>query len=182
MSGDNDISQVMELLLFHRETLETIRIGTFDLDTAVGVFDVSQFSRLEVLQVSRYSFPEPLEFSVAMGQKLLAPGLKTFCWHFSKWYDMQESRNYFDEEWDAFGENEERWLKELAAFAASTKSSLRTISIRFTPDGSDIDASSVYPWDRMDRVKEYIRRFGIDLQYNTPVLTREMWQKVMAAD
>jgi hypothetical protein len=155
------------LLSIHRETLQTLDIGYLTQSTT-AMIDVSTFPNLRYLKLSRWSFPQALEFSEAEAQLLLAPRLKTFGWDFS-------IMDQHSEEWTDFGKREEQWLKDFGIFSSSYKSQLQKIEITFRPANWSTTKADGYPWERMDSVREHIRQVGVALEYNLPEVTKERW-------
>ncbi|KAI2464468.1 hypothetical protein F4781DRAFT_70353 [Annulohypoxylon bovei var. microspora] len=163
-----DLAMFGSWLSSHKDTLEEIYIGYLSAFSKGTLIDVSEFSALNSLTLSRYSFSDDLESCAADASLLLAPGLETFTWSFSIYDQHCES-------WDAIGENEERWLRQFAEAAASKSIPLKRIHIIFDPDYWGYQVEDGYPWDRLDRVKVYSRQLNIELSYTKPALTKEEW-------
>mgnify|MGYP005989878503 CR=1 FL=1 len=168
-----DLGMFGTMLSPHKHTLEVLKMGY--LSRIVGeekIIDVSEFSALTELELSRWSFTNiSLQFSDDVGHKLLAPRLAKFTWSFSI-YD-QHSETITD-----MGDREEEWLRQFATFAARHNSALKGIYIEYRPPSisryQDIRAL-VYPWDRLDRVKRDVEKYGIKLGYNEPSTTKQEW-------
>lgn len=168
-----DLSMFGTMLSPHKHTLEVLKMGYLSrTGDDERIIDISEFSALTELELSRWSFANTsLQFSDDVGHKLLAPRLAKFIWSFSI-YD-QHSETITD-----MGDREEDWLRHFANFAARQKSALKSIYVEYRPPRvsryEDIRAF-VYPWDRLDRVKKDIEKYGIMLGYNEPSTTKQEW-------
>lgn len=71
-------------------------------------------------------------------------------------------------------------MRAFARDALACNSKLRTIKIHFTP--IDHFASGMqeagYPWDRVDRLRDEFSPYGLVIEYNEPLLTKEEWLEV----
>lgn len=168
-----DLSMFGTMLSPHKHTLEVLKMGYLSrTGDDEKIIDVSEFSALTELELSRWSFANAnLRFSDDVGHQLLAPRLAKFTWSFSI-YD-QHSETITD-----MGDKEEEWLRQFATFAAKQKSVLKSIYIEYRPPSvsryADIRAL-VYPWGRLDRLKTDIEKYGIILGYNEPSTTKREW-------
>ena len=56
-----------------------------------------------------------------------------------------------------------------------------TLRVIFNPFHSQLDESSIYPWDRMDKLNHEFKENGwrVGLEYNHPSITREAFEKEM---
>ncbi|KAI1461772.1 hypothetical protein F4805DRAFT_413318 [Annulohypoxylon moriforme] len=166
----------MDLIMFgswlsiHKEVLEDIHIGYLAAGSKGKIIDLSQFTALKALSLSRYSFSDELQYCATDAKLLLAPNLESFTWSFSIYDQHCES-------WDAIGEKEELWLQQFAKIAASQSTPLKRIHIIFDPDYWGYSIQDGYPWDRLDRVKESCRQLNIELTYTKPAITKEEWLK-----
>lgn len=177
-----DLSMVQSWLQVHKTTLRYIMIDELSFqgppEGQLG-FDATDFTSLEHLHLSRWLWSKPLDLNLAKAEArlLLAPKLRVFVWDFTAEGDG------FREFWTNFGAKEEEWLKEFAQVAISQRDRhcLEEIRIRFEPEdmGSGRE-SEVYPWDRMDRVREEVVQQSeglVALTYNEPVFSREDWKE-----
>ncbi|KAI1447829.1 hypothetical protein F5Y02DRAFT_355425 [Annulohypoxylon stygium] len=164
----------MDLTMFgiwlsvHKEVLGEISIGYLSSGSKGKIIDLSQFTALKALTLSRYSFSDDLKSCADDARLVLAPNLEKFTWSFSIYDQHCES-------WDAIGEVEELWLQQFAAIAASTCTSLKHIHIIFDPDYWGYRIEDGYPWDRLDKVKDSCRQLNIELTYTKPALTKKEW-------
>ncbi|KAI1095072.1 hypothetical protein F5B19DRAFT_443250 [Rostrohypoxylon terebratum] len=164
----------MDLTMFglwlsvHKEVLQEISIGYLSSGSKGKMIDLSQFTALKSLTLSRYLFSDDLKYYIEDAALVLAPNLETFTWSFSVYDQHCES-------WDAIGEAEESWLQQFARIAASTRPSLKRIHIIFDPDYWGYRIEDGYPWDRLDRVKDSCRQLNIELTYTKPALTKKEW-------
>lgn len=166
-----DLPMFASMLQKHKETLIDLSIGYLSPAGVGKLFDLSEFTALEKLQLSRWQLgngwsrnPRTMEFAT----ELLAPNLKSFTLDFS-------INDQHPEEWSAFGEMEENWIRTFAETAIAVNSPLREISIIFTPDDYGVTKADGYPWDRMKVLQEELKPSGILLSYNKPTLSREEW-------
>lgn len=160
-------------LSIHREAIKTINIGYLSRDGGSNkhIFDATLFPNLESLRLSRWQMGPSgalLPFS-AENACLLGPKLKLFGWSFV-------INDQHSESWNDFGVKEEEWIRELGNAAIARKAALKMIEIQFWPDYWYETGGEEYPWDRMNHVRDgLLRPNGIDLCYNTPVISRENW-------
>ena len=54
------------------------------------------------------------------------------------------------------------------------KASLQEIEICFRPE---VWETSMYPWDRMDRINDKFSPLGLAITYNEPPISKEEWLK-----
>jgi hypothetical protein len=169
-----DLPMLHDMLLPHRATLKVIDIGYLSRQGTARFthFRACDFPALEVLRLSRRQMALDLAFTPGQEEALLGGGnFKIFGWDFSI-YDQH------NEEWNEFGTVEENWLRNFAKAAIRRKTPLNKIEIQFNPDDpswtySDAEiATFVYPWDRMDKVRDEIRPAGITLVYSDPTYPR----------
>lgn len=162
------------MLLMHKDTLKSVDISYLSPRGRGRLFVASDFPQLEVLRLSRWQMKKDLEFSIEEADALLlAPNLKTFAWDFGVYDQHTES-------WTDFGTNEEEWLRGLAKAATARKAALKEIEITYNPEPFDAREEDGYPWDRMDRIRNEIRPYGITLAYSEPSLSKEDWLEAVA--
>ena len=144
---------------------------------ALKIDDVSGFPVLEELGLSAYNMDRFTD-----GQELLAPRLRNFCWSFT--LEGQDS-----EAWTAFAQGEEDWLRQFSALAISRKSTLQQIKVDFSPDpdrlfrteGLELAPEAdqmIFPWDRIDAIRDQILRPANIKLPSTPPITKEEFQKI----
>jgi hypothetical protein len=169
-----DLPMLHDMLLPHKTTLKVIDIGYLSRQGTARFthFRACDFPALEVLRLSRRQMALDLAFTPEQEEALLGEGnFKIFGWDFSI-YDQH------NEDWTEFGAAEENWLRDFAKAAIRRKTPLSKIEIQFDPDDpswtySDAEiATFVYPWDRMDKVRDEIRPAGITLVYSDPTYPR----------
>lgn len=156
------------MLLPHRDTLQSIDIGSLPRSGRGLPLEVTDFSCLEKLKLSRWQMDENLALSFQYASMLLAPKLQTFEWDFN-------IMDQHSEAWTAFGEKEESWLRELLRIVVSRKAVLNTVKIRFTPDYYGVPKDAGYPWDRLDRLKKEFEACSITVSYSHPPISKEKW-------
>jgi hypothetical protein len=152
-------------LSMHESTLKSVDIS--HVMNASHLFDARLFSNLEYLRLSRWHLEdEPLVFTQEY-TKILGPRLKILVWNFDDYQHFMDHLHLND-----FHENEELWLCELAKAAADSK--LQELRIEFTPITDLSHTGPIYPWDRMDKVRDTVmRQIGVSLTYNEPSVSRE---------
>ncbi|GAM33449.1 hypothetical protein TCE0_004r00347 [Talaromyces pinophilus] len=191
-----DMPIVQSWLATHKTTLKYIKIEELQfgpplhraLESPLGL-SVAEFTSLEHLHLSRWLWgrqeglmmAKPLDVSWARAEAellLLAPKLRVFEWDFT-----MLGRGGPRVRWTAFGANDEEWLRIFAqvAICQRDRHSLEEIRIQFEPEdmGSGRE-SEVYPWDRMDRVREEVVQLSgglVTLTYNKPRYSREEWKE-----
>lgn len=170
-----DLPMLGAWLSIHNKTLKTIEIGNLSVDGRGMLFDLSKFTKLEVLTLSwsqmERGFWEDEEEQVVVEEDddlLLAPNLHTLVLQFGTGDEGTEC-------WDYFGKKEEEWIREFAKIAIARKAALRTIQISFNPSPQSFKEECGYPWDRMDRIHNEIQPHGLEIEYNDPCFTKEEW-------
>ncbi len=174
---------VWSALVPHLLSVQSVRVGSVTNSTPsssmsgmlTGV-DFTLFGALTFLSLSYWATGSgPGEGC------LLAPHLETFEWAF----DADDKRPLFLND---FGQEEEDFLRRLAAAAIERNVPLRNIDIVFTPASTVktqdkglkylgvTEAEFEYPWDRMDRLAHEMRLLGIKLWYNKPSVSREQFE------
>lgn len=156
------------MLLKHRESLTTLNIGYLSSSSQGKLLDLSDFTSLEDLKLSRWQMAEALDFRDEDAGMLLSPKLRKFTW------DLSNNEQH-SESWTGFGETEERWLGRFSQAAVARKASLREIKIVFSPDGWEANEELGYPWDRMDRIKNDFGPLGLAITCNQPPISKEKW-------
>ncbi|EMD97558.1 hypothetical protein COCC4DRAFT_75024 [Bipolaris maydis ATCC 48331] len=162
----------------HSESLKSIDIGYLSRNGGENkhIFDATIFHNLESLTISRWQmgFPGDLKPFTVETAKFLGPNVKLFGWSFS-------IHDQHSESWNDFGEKEEEWIEQLGRHAIVRKAALKTVKINFHPEDHEGMESDVYPWDRMDNVRDHLLRpNGMDLIYSTPSLPKEDWLNRLA--
>jgi hypothetical protein len=167
-----DLPMFHSMLMMHKDTLKTLDIGYLSSSGRGRLFNTSDFPNLEYLVISRWQMDVKLESPAADADLLLAPNLKTFGWDFSI-YDQHS------EGWNAFGDREENWIREIARAAISRKAALKEIQIEFNPESWGHKEEDGYPWDRMEGVHDEIWPCGMTLKYSVPPFTKERWLELV---
>ncbi|KAL2016207.1 hypothetical protein VTK56DRAFT_4064 [Thermocarpiscus australiensis] len=179
-----DLRTVWSGLVRHMPSPQSIRIGSIanqmPRSAMSGMLAGIEFTLFESLTFLSLSYWTTGSDSGEVS--LLAPRLETFEWSF----DAEDNRLLH---LDHFQQAEEDFMRRLAHAAAERKIPLRRIDIVFTPApvvglmkdaGAEFlgitEASLEYPWDRMNRLAEELRSFGIQLTYNKPSVIREEYE------
>jgi len=116
------LSAMIPILSVHKETLRYIGLGNMRGRSLSG-FDLTGFDNLESLHLSRWA--TGCNAAEVLGI-LAAPRIREFHWWFTKEYLARV--NLFD-----FGDEEEAWVRALAAAAAASGSPLDMIFAHFDP-------------------------------------------------
>lgn len=175
----------------HRETLRVVNIRTFSTPTStfplpsrnpspprhqgLSGFDLRPFSSLTHLTLSRASTGTDPD----LVHHLLAPRLRVFCWSLKT--ETENGRcggggggdgaELSDLDWP-----EEDWLQALWRGAVSKNAALRRVEIEFTPAARN--PTSMYPWDRLERLSGKMRPRGIALRWDRPSVSRKEFEKL----
>lgn len=178
-SNDSHITfpLVDRILSQHKDTLECFGINHLNHNSSDDeLIDLRKYRSLKYLRLSRWSFQRTnkLVFRPETGRKLLAPCLEEFTWDFS----LDDPRYVLN--WTDFTKREARWIREFALFAVETKSKLSVISIEFPYYSNSKEHHAIYPWYLMEKVKEKVAQYGIELRYDDDGLTKEMWLNMLS--
>lgn len=171
------MSTFRSILAPHKTSLKSIELEGFgEGRRGLEEFDLTDFESLEELTL----FYSATGCDTGYEANLLAPNLRTFRWHFDD-FDQQHAPPLW-----LFGQPQQEWLRRLTTAAIASRSSLRRIEICFHPDfdhgirGSEEERKALgYPWDRMDAIAEEIQSVGIELTYNSPTVTREVFNNLV---
>ncbi|PYH84574.1 hypothetical protein BO82DRAFT_389975 [Aspergillus uvarum CBS 121591] len=144
-------------------------------ELGLGEFRATAFPNLHTIVCPTHyvlSVPNPRVYwpTATVHDQLLGPAVQTFVWDLTS-YQQQHGAGLWD-----FDEKDEQWLLALAEGAAADQgTALKTIQIDFSPETDRTGGMSPeeYPWDRIERLQQAICALGIELEYSTPVLTRE---------
>ncbi|KAK0648488.1 hypothetical protein B0T16DRAFT_455963 [Cercophora newfieldiana] len=161
--GPWSLPRVFSFLAPQRETLRTIKIGTFyNTECDLQGLDLSEYTNLVDLELSARNT------GITTGQEeiLSAPRLENFTWNFQT--NDQQNGPLLEE----FDEVCETWVRKFMQHAVATNSSLKKIHIIFTPDIWD-GPPPVWPWDRMDTLNCEGQDMGIAVTYTTPSVEKE---------
>lgn len=163
-------------LLMHKVTLKTLDLEGIPWGHEAHLSSTSIYPNLEVLRLSRDSLREIkgefqnslLELTAAdAGSLLLTPKLKVFVLNYGT--DAIGRDGYPKSCWITFGDEDENLVCQLAKAAIDGKTELRKILIQYNPPKDDMsDHKDVYPWDRMERIRDDIQPFGLILEYDDP--------------
>lgn len=168
-----DYPMLVSWLLIHRNTLKYVYIGYLSWSEGTRPFNATLFPNLEFLGLYRRQMHKgqgTIQFK-ADDANLLGPRLRTFCWDFS--IPAEDGGG-----WLHFGEPESVWIRNLIKAAITSKNTLHTFKIQFSPDYWNTNESMGYPWDLMDCLRDdLLRPNGMDLVYNKPPISKEGWLK-----
>lgn len=157
------------MLYRHRNTLKVLEIGILCRRGSKPFFDLSDFTALEHLIMSRwYKGSPPIKLTEQVAQYFFAPNLGKFTWDFS----------IFDQHsgiCEAFGQLEEEWLRSMANTAIARNTSLKEIYIDYKLTLGAQSLLDEYPWDRMDRLVDEFEPKGIKIRYFEPTISRSDW-------
>ncbi|PYI23504.1 hypothetical protein BO99DRAFT_399025 [Aspergillus violaceofuscus CBS 115571] len=149
-------------------------------ELGLGEFRATAFPNLHTIVCPTFyvlSVPNPRVYwpTATVHDQLLGPAVQTFVWDLTS-YEQQHGAGLWD-----FDEKDEQWLLALAEGAAADQgTALKTIQIDFSPETDRTGGMSPeeYPWDRIERLQQAICALGIELEYSTPVLTREEFREL----
>ncbi|CEJ87380.1 hypothetical protein VHEMI04397 [[Torrubiella] hemipterigena] len=165
-----DLRFFFEALSIQGDSLEELHIGYLD-DKIGSHLDLSPFTALRTLTVSRWSFPyRDLEFSESLAKGLLAPQLVEFYWNFNMIEQTQPDLSSLTAE-------SVTWIHKFGLFAAKQGAKLKRIKIKFEPQIEGI--SEVYTWELLDPVKEDLALHGIELDFDRPFATKQAFLDYM---
>ncbi|KAJ5091783.1 F-box domain protein [Penicillium alfredii] len=170
--ADLDFAELRPALLPHLETLQTIELQGPYKSNRDGLFNAAEFPNLESFKISRWAIAPrgSLAWTPEHADLLLAPRLKVLTW-------VVDESPAEVEEWDEFSPEEEKWMREFAKVASQRRSTLQRIHIQYKPETYNVEERFGYPWDRMDKVREEIRPYGVALGYDEPPLSKKEWQE-----
>lgn len=165
-----DLRFLFETLSIQGDSLEVLNIGYMD-DKIESHLDLSHFTALRTLTMSRWSFPyKDLEFSQSLAKGLLAPELVEFCWNFNVIEQTQPDLSDLTAE-------AVTWIHKFGLFAAQQGAKLKRIEIKFQPEIHGI--SKVYTWELLDPVKDDLALHGIELNFDRPFATKQAFLDYM---
>ncbi|PYI34517.1 hypothetical protein BP00DRAFT_313804, partial [Aspergillus indologenus CBS 114.80] len=178
---DLDLSKLSAWLAAHKDTLETIHIGSISKLHPDKLFQTRGFVALERLTLSWWQIrgyvtwqqedqeDPPFVFKPAHADALLcAPRLRTLGLDYSEGGHGLDSSH-------AFGEIEARWIRGLAHAARARQAALQTICVGYRPELYCLAEILEYPWDRLIRLREDLQTFGVGLEYDEPSFSEEEW-------
>ena len=174
------LSALGSILATHKLSLQHILIGSLG-HPGLADFDLAEYDRLETLNLSYWA----TGCNAGYEANILAPNLQKFTWRFTGddgWDDEDDGEEIREVTLLDFGQPQEDWLRRLAAAARMRNSPLHQIHIQYAPDDSFHDGlavTTIYPWDRMDRIAGDILNGGIQLSYDPPSITREAFQNLI---
>lgn len=181
-SSTLSLHQLLQMLSVHRFTIRTI-----DITSGIGqpfgsdwYVDLSAFSRLEYVAISRGDMLRWLYYDPADYDRFLRPTIQVFKWNF-KPLGMRCGGS-----WKDFGELEQIFLCELADTAKRNDTALKTVIVAFEPQTDEglrpLEDYQEYPWDRLDTAYHYLRDLGITLRYPEPPISRRQWFYTIGGD
>ncbi|SPN99239.1 uncharacterized protein DNG_02276 [Cephalotrichum gorgonifer] len=152
------LPDLMPALSCQRDNLRTLAIGRAPKsDTGLSGFSVSDFPNLEELELSRWSTGT----LVAEQDNLFAPRLRKFTWCFN----IDGMINGMGCDVSDFGEEEETWLRSLMTTAVERGARLSHVHVGFYPYFERVWEENlsgvVFPWNRIDALREEFRGAGI---------------------
>lgn len=100
---------------------------------------------------------------------LLGPSLKMFCWDFTVRGDVSPRL--------PFGDDEAWWIRTLSERAFEHKAALETIKILYSLEDHFMTKSKGYPWQCMEDAQCYLVKFGIELIYDKPPMSKDEWTR-----
>ncbi|KAF2127182.1 hypothetical protein P153DRAFT_433002 [Dothidotthia symphoricarpi CBS 119687] len=161
-------------LLIHAETLVHIKISCLHPKRSKRLLNATLFPQLELLSLSRWQMQSGLRTdhstSVRTDQvNLLGSSLKIFCWDFTI-EDSELSRL-------PFGDDEASWIRTLSERAFEHKAALETIKILYSLDDHHRTRSKGYPWECMEDAQRHLVKFGIELIYDKPPMSKDEWTR-----
>jgi len=166
----------MFLALNHqRKNIRRIEIAPlYSGNAGLEGVDLSGYEALEELSLPSTN----MTTTNGVDEILSAPKLRKFVWCFID----ASPRGGVSMTLDQFQEEQETWLRRLLTTAAERKHALRQVKIDWEPRNDVKSKSSakqwVYPWDRLERLRDEGREVGIEVMYFPPTFTREMFESV----
>jgi hypothetical protein len=100
---------------------------------------------------------------------LLGPSLKMFCLDCTN--KDPELRPL------PFGEDEAWWIRTLSERSFEHKAALQTIKILYSLEDHVGSQSKLYPWEYMEDAQRHLVKFGIELIYDKPPLSKDEWTR-----
>ena len=156
------------MLLPHKHSLKSLYIGYPSGADQSCLFRACDFPVLENLYLSRWQVSEDLAFPSTDAEAIIGPSLKEFTWRFTKMHCAV---------WADFGTKEENWLREFAKTAVAMRTALIRINVRFFTDYWEAGRADNYPWDRMDAIRDEVKKGGLTIEYSAPPISRETWSQ-----
>jgi hypothetical protein len=163
-----DYAMLETWLLVHQGTLIDVKIHIARLQGSKAFFNASLFPKLRYLQLWRWPTQPRIQDSGSEDEDLLGHSLETFCWDYSA-YDTDGYYEYCP----SLGEKEISMIRTLAESAFKRKAALETIIIKYTPGDHLRCSQSVETWEYLKAAKDYMSKFGIDLVYDDPHMSKD---------
>lgn len=154
------------MLLKHSNTLRTLSVGSLSPAGTGRLADLTDFTALETLRLSRWQLHADLNESFENPAQLLAPNLKHFIWEIEKPPSS-------DIGWSQFGTGECKWLTSLAEAAVKKRSALQEIEIRFMPQPPTPEDRATDPASMVQELDGRFRSQGIAFTYDKPRMSKE---------
>ena len=158
--------RLKDMLLKHKHTLHRLSIGSLSPAGTGKLADLSEFTALEELRLSRWQLYTDLNESFENPALLLAPNLKHFIWEIEK-PPSSEIR------WSKFGAGECKWLTSLAEAAVKKRAALQGIEIRFMPQPPIPEDGAMDPASMVQELDRRFRSQGIAFTYDKPRMSKE---------
>lgn len=167
------LRELTPVIACQKENLRTLVIGRVPCDgMGLSGFSITDFPNLEELRLSRWSTGS----LVAEQANLLAPQLRKFIWCFDFGGDIDGMGCDISD----FGEWEENWLWNLMKTAVKQKACLSHVHLYFCPEPKWHSELSgiVFPWDRIDALREEFRHAGIKVTCQSdPKWYKHLWDR-----
>lgn len=155
----------------HKETLKSILIHQF-VYSWVGLFDLTSYTKLKVLELSFYNVTlEPPESAAV---NLLAPNLELLVFDF--WTLVREKAKY-----NCITKRDEEWLTKFGECASKVRKSLPRVHAKiptYTFRGTEKelwDARSTF--EDLDDIQDSMQGYGIDFTYDDPPISKEEFRE-----
>ena len=135
-----------------KDNLLSITIDGLKFQRSFQGFDLSDFSRLEILKLSHWE----TDRNPGQEWRILAPRLRKFVWIFPDLRDL----SFVD-----FGPAEADWLRSLVAASRNRSVAQSEIEVDYYPTALEtpIHDAEAYPWDFIDALMPEFDGLGIGL-------------------
>lgn len=133
--------------------------------------DLTAFAKLEVLTLPSFF----TGYDKRHIPRIVAPSLRVLNW-LIPFYNSTGKWGHREETVEDFGQEQEDWVRAMVDFVAKEQRNLREIYVDFQPHefrSMDRVEGFVYPWDRLDEMARDSEKFGIQLRYEEPSVSRE---------
>lgn len=185
-SPDSGLAMLCEILSAHQATLRILRICNLVTTPpsspdhpGLSRVDLRSFSALTHLTLSRHTTGTDSRTAY----RLLAPRLRVFCWDLTG-ENCLGGENLGGETLGDLCQPEEDWLRALTQAATAAKeartgsSALYRIEIDYAPTIEFGCNDGIYPWTRLEKVADEMRRVNIALWWDVPSVSKEEFEEV----